>query len=302
MRRGKTRFIFLLGLLLLLAQCGEQDNPDFRPFSELSASDSLKWHNKLMDAIHAEMVDSVKHYTGCFWGCCALQDSANYLIINLDEYNFCIDDYPQNIPSALFEFYLTNIDSNDRKSRRPFYNHLYKNEILKRVENAKNELKRVEEQYNDSGVIKYYNAMLLEWEILNSAVSQIKSNHLPQIHGQALVILEGSSRNPELHRQINHVLVESYFWLREERAQKLFKKSYLELFYLEQTRNKQVDRNRILTLQTIIPLRVRDHDYCRKHNCCRSDYPRAYPTPDVPPAPQPEDPEEAAPSLDEEPD
>jgi hypothetical protein len=252
---------------LLLCSCSSENKPDFISFNELSASDSLKWHNKLMDAIHAEMVDSARHIK--FDLPIIICEPRPGLQIRLNDHQYMVHgEISGDIPGEMRAYYFTNREFNDVANAYPMYTHLTRKEIDAGIAQSLHNLEEVRTQKVEKAMLEYHELILKEWTDRKSAIEILNMQSLPEIHGQFHLELSGRYANPDIKRQVMRVIGESYYWMRDELAQQYFGKSYLELYYLAQTRGKKKDLDRMLALRFLLPINVVDEEYCRAHGCC----------------------------------
>lgn len=283
----KTLLLTPVLLLFLLTACTSEKKNDFVEFSDLSAADSLRWQEKLMDAVHAEMVDSVEHVKfepEINMPYCGIRSVLNISIS--DDRVMVAREIDGEIKKAIFAYYLTNRKTNDGTNNQPMYSRLNLKDIQSTLDESKKQLANARSESNDSLMIAFYASVVNEWEIRLRAIKTLRIAELPEIFYQAHIEVSGRHIDPKTKKQVFKEIVESYYDLREKLAQEYFGKSYLELYYLEQQRKKQKDLDRMTALRVLLPIRVVDSEYCRKHKCCESSIEDPPPPPlEQPPPP-----------------
>lgn len=256
-------------LSLFFVKCGNEVEEKSPLFYQISKADSLKYMKQILDEIsnnENERQRLIDYWYNSSPPPCDTKPSLQIVLQKGHQPKMNFEFRTEGISSIIYEYYMYNRNLTEKKKYEfqmdvsyegfdfPFYDHLQKEEIIKKKGWAIEELDAIKRAEGaDSVLIEHYASIVKEWQLLEKALIVIGDEEIIQMWDGAHICLEFDEEFDERENVLNQIAL-GYYQIRNYECMRYFGETYLSLFERFKRTERAADFDKLNALNVLHPI------------------------------------------------
>jgi len=273
--------------------CEDVYTKDDELFYQLSEADSARCMEEILDGILEESIEEEQKIRDVLYEdipYCGPKEILYISVNSIGQVMIQDEGGSTDVSEKVYHYFMFNrfltSDETDKAAMNvnhpgfefPLYNHVEMYEIDREIGKAKKKWLDVKNTEGvDSTFVNYFYSKVEEWQTRKNALEIIGNSMLPEISASALVQLHSHGESVKFQKVLKEIAI-AFYHIRNSECMQYFGETYLSLYERAQRKKKELDFDKLRTLQVLSPGRIYIGNRSVKEPSC-IEVPIAKPTP-----------------------